>query len=417
VGGGPGRGGERAGLSGPAPGAAPRVPARVVGTVMLGTTLNPLNSSIIALALVSISRDFGTSLAAAGTLVIAFYVVGALGQPVMGRLADRLGPRRVFVGGLAVVVAASALAPLAPSLPWLVAARMTLAFGTAAAFPAGLAMVRAVAGEGPAPTGTLGALSIAANGMAALGPVVGGLAVAVAGWPAIFLVNVPLALAGIVLARLWLPAVPGSGPAGEHGRRRTLGLLALPSLRSVYARFVAVTLAFYGVVLGLPVWLEEARGLESSAVGLMMAPVAGLSMVTTPIAARLIRRHSPGPSVIAGAACVVAGAVPMLAYGPDTPLAVVVGAGAVLGAGLGFANLGLQTGLYQGAPEGQMGAAGGLFQTCRYIGAILASVIMGVAFADTVDGAGLHVIAAVTAALAAVTIAGTAVNVVKTGSG
>ena len=110
--------------------------------------------------------------------------------------------------------------------------------------------------------------------------------------------------------------------------------------------------------------------------------------------------------MVVGAACVVIGAVPMFSYGPDTPLAVVVVAGAVLGAGLGFANLGLQTALYEGAPPAQMGAAGGLFQTCRYIGAIVATAIMGAAFADTVDGMGLHVIAAVTAGLALLTVAG-----------
>lgn len=394
----------------------PRVPARVVAAVLLGTTLNPLNSSSIALALVDVSHDFDASLAAAGALVVCFYLVGALAQPAMGRLADRFGPRRVFVSGLSVVVVASLLAPLAPSLAWLVAARSLLAFGTAASFPAGMAMIRAVAGDGPVPTGTLGAMSIAANGMAALGPVVGGLAVAIAGWPAIFLVNVPLALGGIALALAWLPAIAGSGPGGAHGRRRTLALLGLRTLRGVYARFVAVTLAFYGVMLGLPVWLQEARGLEAGAAGLIMAPVAGLSMVTTPIAARFIRLRGAGPSVVVGAACVVIGAVPMFSYGPDTPLAVVVVAGAVLGAGLGFANLGLQTALYEGAPPAQMGAAGGLFQTCRYIGAIVATAIMGAAFADTVDGMGLHVIAAVTAGLALLTVAGTLASIYKSRS-
>jgi MFS family permease len=416
VGGGPGRAGpagrdDRARLT-----AAARVPAKVVAAVLLGTTLNPLNSSIIALALVDVSHDFDASLAAAGALVVCFYVVGALAQPAMGRLADRFGPRRVFVSGLSIVVVASLLAPLAPSLAWLVVARSLLAFGTAASFPSGMAMIRAVAGEGPTPTGTLGAMSIAANGMAALGPVVGGLAVALAGWQAVFLVNVPLALAGIALAQVWLPALPGSGAGAAHGRRPTVALLGLRTRRGVFARFVAVTLAFYGVVLGLPVWLEEARGLEASTAGLIMAPVAGLSMITTPIAARFIRLRGAAPSVILGAACVVAGAVPMLAYGPHTALAVVVAAGAVLGAGLGFANLGLQTALYEGAPPAQMGAAGGLFQTCRYIGAILATVIMGAAFADTVDATGLHIIAAVTAGLALLAIAGTVAGIYKSGS-
>lgn len=412
----PGRGGpvrkpDRAQLSAGRP--PPRVPPRVVAAVLLGTTLNPLNSSMIALALVDVSHDFDASLAAAGALIVSFYLVGAVAQPVMGRLADRFGPRRVFVSGLSVVIATSLLAPLAPTLAWLVAARSLLAFGSAASYPSGMAMIREVAGEGPAPTGTLGAMSIAANGMAALGPVVGGLAVALAGWQAVFLVNVPLALAAIVLAQMWLPALPGAGAGGAHARRRTLALLGLRELRGVYARFVAVTLAFYGIVFGLPVWLEEARGLEASTAGLIMAPVAGLSMLTTPVAARFIRVRGAAPAIVVGAACVVAGSVPMLAYDAGTSLAVVVAAGAVLGGGLGFANLGLQTALYEGAPPAQMGAAGGLFQTCRYVGAILATVIMGAAFADTVSGTGLHVIAAVTAGLALLTIAGTVARIYK----
>jgi hypothetical protein len=251
----------------------------------------------------------------------------------------------------------------------------------------------------------MGALSIAANAMAALGPVIGGVAVGVAGWQGVFLVNLPLIATGVVLGVLWLPEgerAPHAQPQHEGGAVRAL--LRRGALRLVYARFVAVTLAFYGVLLGLPVWLEEVRDLPTATVGLLMAPVAGLSMLTTPPAARLIRRRGGALAVALGAAFIIVGGLPMLAYGPATPLAGVAIAGAVLGAGLGFANLGLQTGLYEAAPAALLGTASGLFQTCRYSGAVIASAIMGAAFAGGVGNGGIHLIGAVGVGLAVVTL-------------
>src|SRR5919199_338435 len=72
----------------------PVVPRRVVGTILLGTLLNPLNSSMIAVALVRLRDDFEVSLATASWLVSAFYLAAAVGQPTMGRIADLLGRRR-----------------------------------------------------------------------------------------------------------------------------------------------------------------------------------------------------------------------------------------------------------------------------------------------------------------------------------
>jgi MFS family permease len=381
------------------------VPARVVAALMLGTTLNPLNSSMIALAIVDVGHAFHVSVAAAGSLVIVFYAVGAVAQPIMGRLVDRFGPRRMFLSGMAAAGVISALAPLAPALGWLILARAALAVATSTAFPASLAMIRQVSGSPRAPAGTMGALSIAANAMAALGPVLGGLAVGLAGWEGIFLINLPLIATGMVLAVLWLPRgedAPDAHPQHEGGAVRAL--LRLGDLRLVYARFVAVTLAFYGVLLGLPVWLEEVRDLPTATVGLLMAPVAGLGMLTTPMAARLIRRRGGPFAVALGAAFIVVGGLPMLAYGHSTPLAGVAIAGAVLGAGLGFTNLGLQTGLYEAAPSSLLGTASGLFQTCRYTGAVIASAIMGAAFAGGVGNGGIRLIGAVGVGLAVVTL-------------
>src|SRR3954453_15458324 len=117
--------------------ASPAVSRRLVGTILLGTLLNPLNSSMIAVALVSMRDDFEVTLATASWLVSAFYLAAAVGQPVAGRIADLLGHRRVFCAGWVLTALTGILAPLSPSFGWLVAARALQAIGTSAAYPAG----------------------------------------------------------------------------------------------------------------------------------------------------------------------------------------------------------------------------------------------------------------------------------------
>jgi len=130
--------------------APPRVPRRLVGAVVLGTLLNPLNSSMIAVALTRIQRDFHVTVGEVTWLISGFFLAAAIGQPLMGRLADLFGPRRVFLTGLGLVFATGLLAPLVPGFAWLVVVRGLQALGTSAAYPAGLALIRA-ATVAPAP--------------------------------------------------------------------------------------------------------------------------------------------------------------------------------------------------------------------------------------------------------------------------
>ena len=87
---------------------------RFVVATSAGSVLNPVNSSIIAVALVSIGRSFGAGAAATTWLVSVLYLATAIGQPAMGRLADQLGPRRVYLAGLALVAAGGLLGWLGP---------------------------------------------------------------------------------------------------------------------------------------------------------------------------------------------------------------------------------------------------------------------------------------------------------------
>ena len=113
----------------------------------LGTALNPLNSSMIAVALVVLREDFGLDVATVTWVITAFYLTSAAGQPLMGRLADRFGPRRLFMLGMALVAVTCALAPFAPNFALLCVARAFMALGTATAYPSAVVMVGALASE------------------------------------------------------------------------------------------------------------------------------------------------------------------------------------------------------------------------------------------------------------------------------
>ncbi|MFE2299095.1 MFS transporter [Streptomyces sp. NPDC059445] len=175
--------------------------------MVLGTVLNPVNSSMIAVALVPIGRALGASPADTAWLVSGLYLATAVGQPVIGRLVDLYGPRRLYLIGTAMVGVAGLLGALSPNLGVLVAARVLLGFGTSAAYPAAMNLTRSEAertGQS-SPAGVLTALAVSAQTVAVVGPTLGGLLIGVGGWRTIFLVNVPLSLACLVLGALRLP--------------------------------------------------------------------------------------------------------------------------------------------------------------------------------------------------------------------
>lgn len=432
------------------------VQRRVVAAILLGTLLNPLNSSMIAVAIVHLERDFRVGVVSASWLISSYYLAGAVGQPVAGRLADQFGPRRLFCAGLAVIAVAGVFGALAPSFGWVVVARVVLAFGTSTAFPSGLAIIRRAAGGQPAPQ-TLGALSIAASVSAALGPVLGGGLVSLFGWEAIFAVNVVMVAIALPLALRWLPRDTQRGarevPLATLRRLVDLPgialfsgmlaallalLLSLPTtplwglapiaaaaavgfawwerrraepfldvrmlvadrrLLSVYAQFAAVNVVFYGVFFSLPIWLESVRGYSPGAAGLIMLPIAGLGVVVTPLAARLIEARGPRPALVIGAAALTAGTLLLLFLGQTLPIVALLAIGAVLGIPSGFNNLGLQSALYAAAEPQRTGAAAGLFQTCRYIGSVFSTSLIGIVFAAGVTSGGMHTIAIALAAM------------------
>ncbi|MFC5952894.1 MFS transporter, partial [Pseudonocardia lutea] len=174
-----------------APG-APAFPRSLVLSLVLGSILNPVNSSIIAVALIPIGVAMGASPAATTWLVSGLYLATAVGQPVVGRLVDAFGPRPLFLIGAVMTVAGGVLGALAPNLAVLVAARVVLGIGTCAGYPAAMYLVRSETERtGQAgPAGVLTVLAVATQTIAMAGLPLGGLLIDLAGWRAVFAVNV-----------------------------------------------------------------------------------------------------------------------------------------------------------------------------------------------------------------------------------
>lgn len=418
----------------------PRTTPAVLG-LSLGTALNPLNSSMIAVALVVLRADFGLDVAGVTWVVTAFYLASAAGQPVMGRLADRFGPRRMFRLGMALVAVTCALAPFAPNFALLCVARAVMALGTAAAYPSAVVMVGAIAAlanvEAARP---LGRIQMANTSAAAVGPVVGGLLVGLVGWEALFVINVPLALAALFVVG---KAAPPDG-ARERGSAAELlrdsdipgilgfiaalllvmmaalnvapgyrwwmlaagtligGLFAWREFRFgkpfldlrllgrnrplmlVYVGFAVFSSVYYFVFFGLPQLLQESGGYSPAIVGLLMLPLAAMSVVATPWAVRAMGRFGVRRVMIAGVVLLVLASGLMWLLTGTLVVAAVVALTALMGVPYGVLGIATNQGMFISTRPQERGVAAGIYQTCRYVGAITATVMIGVVAAGGV---------------------------------
>ncbi len=172
---------------------------RVLVIVSVAALVASLDLFIVNIAFPSIKHDFaGTSDATLSWVLSAYAIVMAALLVPAGRLADLLGRKRLFMGGLITFVGASALCAAAPGPAWLIAARILQAAGGAILMPTSLALLLA---EFPTQQRALAVAVWSATGAvaAAAGPPVGGLLVQ-ASWRWVFLVNLPIGLVTVVLA-------------------------------------------------------------------------------------------------------------------------------------------------------------------------------------------------------------------------
>src|SRR6187551_1115833 len=164
-----------------------------------------LDASIVNVALPSIGRDLHFSQNNLSWVVNAYTLAFGGFLLLGGRLADLLGRRRMFMIGLAMFVTASLLGGLAQNAIWLVAARAGQGLGAALVAPAALSLVMTIFAAGPDRNRALGIWGAVSGSGAAAGAILGGVLTDLFGWPAVFFVNLPIAIGAVVLAPRLLP--------------------------------------------------------------------------------------------------------------------------------------------------------------------------------------------------------------------
>ena len=211
----------------------------VVAAATLGTGMTLLDTTVVNVALRTIGRDLGATLAQLQWITNGYLLSLASLILFGGWLGDRFGRRRVFVFGTIAFAVASLLCGLAPTPEVLIAARILQGLGAAALTPGSLAMMQGAfrPADRPKAIGTWSGLAAIA---AAVGPFVGGILVDFASWRWIFLINLPLAAITIWIAVRW---VPESQDRAHCGRADIAG----PVLAS---------LALAGITYGLIQWSD-----------------------------------------------------------------------------------------------------------------------------------------------------------------
>ncbi|WP_406151630.1 MFS transporter [Streptomyces sp. NBC_01012] len=416
--------------------------------MMLGSVLNPINSTIIAVALVPVGRALGAPVSQTAWLVSALYLATAIGQPVVGRLIDIFGPRRLFLLSTGLVGLAGVVGTLAPNLGVLIGARVLLGFGTCAGYPAAMALVRSEAERTgrDSPGGVLTALAVANQTIAVVGPLLGGLLIGLGGWRTTFALNVPLAAAAVLLGFLRLPRTAGTGASRRRGRLSAqldlpgMGLFAVMlislllflmnlHLRDWYLLVIAVVMgaAFavrelraatpfidlrvlggntpllitygralvayvvaYSFLYGFTQWTEEGFGLSPFHAGLVQIPMFLLAIGVSVVSGR---RKGVRGKLLVGAAGQIVACVVMLTLTGESPVWMLVLVALIFGVPQGLNNLALQNSVYfQSDPE-RTASSAGLLRTFAYIGSMVASATAAASFGQRADTGGMHELA------------------------
>ncbi len=375
--------------------------ATVVG-ISAAVGLVPLNSTMIAVALPKIAEDFGISTGRSGILITVYLVAMLVVQPLAGRLGDAIGSDRLVNIALVGVGATSIAAAASNTFAILVVARVGQALFAAALGPSVQSLLRAItpaAQQGR----TFGLMGSVLGVGAAIGPVVGGVLTQSFGWRSIFVFNVPIAAAALLVAlrvsRLASPAAVAEsagtpGPA-ERGRIANKVFIAAFSVQALS------TVGQYALLLLTPIILH-ARGWGSGATGAVLSALTVGMIVMSPSGGRLGDQYGRRSPSLAGMAVATGSIVVLLIGGPSITTFALVLVLAAFGIGLGIATPSLTTAAIESVPLHRTGAAAGVVSTSRYVGSITISIAISALV--TADAGGTRsvlwiVLASMTAAL------------------
>ncbi len=410
---------------------------RPLAALCAGWFMVTIDATIVTVALPTIGRDLSASVAGLQWVVDAYTVVFAGLLLSGGFLGDRLGGRRVYLAGLAVFVAASVTCGLAPTLPVLAGARAVQGVGAALLVPASLTLLQASYDDPVVRARAIGVWAMVGGVGAAAGPLLGGLLIAGLGWRALFWVNLPVGVAGLVaVARLVRVAPAGASTRAGNGRRHfdlpgqlaamiclltvTAGIVAagrvgplapgafVPLGAGVLAgvAFVAIEVrraepmlptsllrdravgapllvgfvmnfSFYGQLFVLALALQRGRGYPPLAAGLALLPMTGFAALGSWLGGLVTSRAGPRPPMLAGMLAGAGGYAAMAFLAPHAPYPALVAPLVAISFGISFAMPAATAAVVESAGAGRVGVASGALNASRQLGGALGIAVLG----------------------------------------
>ncbi|MEW2134583.1 MDR family MFS transporter [Streptomyces sp. NPDC005435] len=399
---------------------------RAIGVVMIGASLSFLDSTIVNVAVHRLSVGLHAGLGTVQWVVTAYLLALAAVIPFTGWAARRFGATRLYCAALVVFTIGSVLCACSTSVGMLIASRALQGIGGGAIMPAGTVIWTARSSK--AQMGRVMAfIAIPLILAPALGPALGGLLIQGIGWQAIFWLNVPIGIAGVLLALWLLPREKGGdggrldiagltlaslgvvgityglarlGAAAGLDTASTIALLAGPAslagfvthaLRAkqplldvrLYTNraFTAASIATfalgaanYGGMILMPLYLQTVRGEGVIIAGLLVAPTA----VGALIAAPFTDRYGAGITAFTGAAVLALSTIPFVFLTATTSYWLLCIVMIMRGVGFGLSIIPAMTAAYQALPAHKIPDATPQLNVLQRVGGAIGTAVLTV---------------------------------------
>lgn len=388
-----------------------------------------VNLSVGNVALPDIGRGLDAGQTGLNLVAVGFSLGLAASVLYLGALGDRYGRRQMVIGGMVLTVPAGLLAAFAPSVEWLVAGRVVGGVAAGMAYPTTLALVSALWSGRPA-TRAVALWSGVGGALTLIGPLVAGALLEQFWWGSVFLVSLPLAVVGLVMALLFVPSgvgestepvdnlggiltivmvaaivmavnfVPEAGMGGAAVGLALVGVAAVVAfvLRqrrapvplfdlSVAARptfwvaAVAGIIVFGSLMGGMFIgqqFMQNVLGYSPIEAGAAVLPMAIGMVGMAPVSARLVTGLGSRVTLLIGFAFAAAGFVEMLVlWDTGTPYVVVGTAYLLVGLGVGIAATPASHSLVVSVPVARSGMASATADLQRDLGGAIMQSLMG----------------------------------------
>lgn len=423
-----------------------RSPWPALAALACGLFISVVSTTVVSVALPEIGRDLGAGPTELQWVVDAYALVYAGLLVTGGAMGDRCGRKGVFLTGVAIFGIGALVTGLAPTVPVLLAGRAVQGLGPALLVPGSLTVIRSLFHDPKQRATAIGLWSTASGLALAVGPVLGGVIVDGPGWRWVFLLNVPLSAAVLLVAARTVPRLARTGSDsrfdGTGAVLITVGIAALTfaliegqelgwSAPAVLAALVAsaaalvafviwerrrvdplvdltlfarpafvaaniggliVFFAFVGGIVYFSVYFQQVQQHSPLVAGIDVSAIGVAFALTASVSGRLVGRLGARPPILAGLVLAGVSTLGLLRLGPETPIGAVWWNFALVGAGIGMC-LTPMTSIAVGAVDpARAGMASAIHNALRQVGQVLGVAVLGAlvyAPLDGHDGSGL----------------------------